>query len=434
MVKGSAKRRVDPENWLFHGSSRPRKKIGHPGVVNISPASVSAQLLAVTSSSRIRTVIGQSVAARLLDFILITLRNSSMDSSSEELLLINSLHTFVRAFATVPAHHIAPILNLNANGNGTNGNGWWQREWAHTCHTKRSTLSVCCLRVAVSFLQSLNWSLPSRLTLPKYFGYLDLHNNSLKGARPLPLAGAYLLDLSMNQFNGSIPSHIGAYLENARFLSLSRNNLSGAIPDSICTPYLQVLDLSKNTLSSVIPPHLTRNSSSLSALDLAENHLEGKIPAEWGNITKIHTLKLNGPIPRSLTNLLAMVNASQSNPDYLEEYTSIGATYTNQIKISWKGWDVEFVKVLFILKCIDLSNNNLTGSIPPEMGSLQGLIALNLSRNHLSGRIPKTLGRMDQLESLDLSLNRLNGNIPLELQLLSYLQFLNLSYPTGGSF
>ncbi|XP_059071174.1 receptor-like protein 45 [Cryptomeria japonica] len=235
----------------------------------------------------------------------------------------------------------------------------------------------------------LSGSLPSRVTLPKYFGYLDLHNNSLKGARPLPLAGAYLLDLSMNQFNGSIPSRIGAYLENARFLSLSRNNLSGAIPDSICTPYLQVLDLSKNTLSSVIPPHLTRNCSSLSVLDLAENHLEG-------------------PIPRNLTNLLAMVNASQSNPDYLEEYTSIGATYTNQIKISWEGWDVEFVKVLFILKCIDLSNNNLSGSIPPEMGSLQGLIALNLSRNDLSGRIPKTLGRMDQLESLDLSLNRLN--------------------------
>ncbi|GLJ42052.1 hypothetical protein SUGI_0870770 [Cryptomeria japonica] len=151
----------------------------------------------------------------------------------------------------------------------------------------------------------------------------------------------------MNQFNGSIPSHIGAYLENARFLSLSRNNLSGAIPDSICTPYLEVLDLSKNTLSSVIPPHLTRNSSSLSVLDLAENHLEGKLPAEHPSPRQVIGLpnlqildlsgnNLSGPIPRNLTNLLAMVNASQSNPDYLEEYTSIGATYTNQIKISWK--------------------------------------------------------------------------------------------------
>ncbi|GLJ42073.1 hypothetical protein SUGI_0871200 [Cryptomeria japonica] len=135
-----------------------------------------------------------------------------------------------------------------------------------------------------------------------------------------------------------------------------------------------------------------------------------------------------------------MVNASQNNSNHLEELFSYG-TYTNQITISWKGRDVEFVKVLFILKCIDLSNNYLSGSIPPEMGSLQGLIALNLSRNHLNGRIPKTMGCMDQLESLDLSLNRLNGNIPLELQLLSYLQFLNLSHnmldgkvPRGGQF
>ncbi|GLJ42055.1 hypothetical protein SUGI_0870820 [Cryptomeria japonica] len=269
----------------------------------------------------------------------------------------------------------------------------------------------------------LTGSLPSRQTLPKYFEILDLHNNSLEGSLHLPLAGAYLVDLSMNQFNGSIPSPIGAYLENAVFLTLSRNNLSGAIPESICTPYLQVLDLSKNTLSSVIPPHLTRICSSLSVLDLAENHLEGKLPAEWGNITNMHTLKLNGnhlrgvirssisegrslqvldlgnndlegtlpqwigklsqlhvlvlrsnhfhgriprqviglpnlqildlsgnhlsgAIPSNLTNLLAIVNASQNNSNHLED-----VSYTNKITISWKGWDVEFVKVLFILKC-----------------------------------------------------------------------------------
>ncbi|GLJ59811.1 hypothetical protein SUGI_1523990 [Cryptomeria japonica] len=258
-----------------------------------------------------------------------------------------------------------------------------------------------------------------------YIDSLDLHNNSLEGSLHLPPAGAgaYLLDLSMNQFNGSIPTDIGAYLQNTRFLSLSRNNLSGAIPDSICTSYLEVLDLSNNTLSRVIPPHLTRNCSSLSVLDLAENHLEGKLPAEWGNITNMHTLKLNGnhlrgvipssisegrslqvldlgnndlegtlphwigklsqlhvlvlrsnhfhgsiprqviglpnlqildlsgnhlsgAIPSNLTNLLAIVNASQNNSNHLED-----VRYTNKITISWKGWDVEFVKVLFILKC-----------------------------------------------------------------------------------
>ncbi|GLJ42072.1 hypothetical protein SUGI_0871190 [Cryptomeria japonica] len=311
-------------------------------------------------------------------------------------------------------------LDLSANSIQTNIPSWlWNLPSLYS-------LNLSC--------NQLTGSLPSRQTLPKYFEILDLHNNSLEGSLHLPLAGAYLADLSMNQFNGSIPSPIGAYLENAVFLTLSRNNLSGAIPESICTPYLQVLDLSKNTLSSVIPPHLTRNCSSLSVLDLAENHLEGKLPAEWGNITNMHTLKLNGnhlrgvipssisegrslqvldlgnndlegtlpqwigklsqlhvlvlrsnhfhgsiprqviglpnlqildlsgnhlsgAIPSNLTNLLAMVNASQNNSNHLREYSPFGAAYTNQIKISWKGWDVEFVKVLFILKC----NLNLSG-------------------------------------------------------------------------
>ncbi|GLJ42017.1 hypothetical protein SUGI_0869960 [Cryptomeria japonica] len=140
-----------------------------------------------------------------------------------------------------------------------------------------------------------------------------------------------------------------------------------------------------------------------------------------------------------------MVDASQDDPEYLEEDTSeiftVKKVYTYNTAIPWKGGDAEFGKVLFILKYIDLSNNNLSGSIPLKMGHLKGLIALNLSRNHLTGKIPNTLGRMEQLESLDLSLNRLNGNIPLELQLLSYLEFLNLSYnmldgkvPHGGQF
>ncbi|GLJ41960.1 hypothetical protein SUGI_0868710 [Cryptomeria japonica] len=326
----------------------------------------------------------------------------------------------------------------------------------------------------------LTGSLPSSLTSMTLM-YLDLHNNSLEGPLPLP-PDAHLLDLSGNQFNGSIPADMGAYLSNSWYLSLSRNNLSGAIPDSICTSDLQVLDLSSNMLSNMIPPHLIRKCSSLNVLDLAENHLEGKMPAEWGNLKEINTLKLagnklkgllpsslskchtlqcptpgdrpfkssnldlshnrlSGPIPSNLTNLLAMVNESQSNPNHLEKYTLDGAIYTNKIVMSWKGGDGEFVKVLFILKYIDLSNNNLSGNIPLKMGSLKGLIALNLSRNHLSGPIPKTLGDMDQLESLDLSINRLNGKIPLELQLLTYLEFLNLSYnmldgkvPHGGQF
>lgn len=64
---------------------------------------------------------------------------------------------------------------------------------------------------------------------------------------------------------------------------------------------------------------------------------------------------------------------------------------------------------------------------------------LNLSRNNLNGSIPKKLGDLKQLGSLDLSHNKLSGSIPRSLASLNYLSYMNLSYndfsgpiPTGN--
>jgi hypothetical protein len=87
---------------------------------------------------------------------------------------------------------------------------------------------------------------------------------------------------------------------------------------------------------------------------------------------------------------------------------------------------------------IDLSLNRLTGGIPYEITSLNGLLTLNLSWNHLSGKIPTKIGDMKSLESLDLSRNNISGEIPTSLSGLTYLSSLDLSYnnlagriPTG---
>lgn len=76
--------------------------------------------------------------------------------------------------------------------------------------------------------------------------------------------------------------------------------------------------------------------------------------------------------------------------------------YVDRATIINKGKEMEFVRSLALLKCIDLSNNNLTGGIPPNMGFLEGLVVLNISRNHIRGEILKSLGKMLHLESLDL--------------------------------
>ena len=64
---------------------------------------------------------------------------------------------------------------------------------------------------------------------------------------------------------------------------------------------------------------------------------------------------------------------------------------------------------------LDLSNNNLSGAIPPEIGDLSNLVSLDLSGNDLSGKIPAAVGNLVNLDSLNLADNRLSGQIPPSL-------------------
>ena len=72
------------------------------------------------------------------------------------------------------------------------------------------------------------------------------------------------------------------------------------------------------------------------------------------------------------------------------------------------------------------SSNRLSGEIPPELGDLGSLTWLHLSDNQLTGGIPAWLGRLSRLERLSLSRNQMTGQIPAELGGLPNLQFLRL--------
>lgn len=73
-----------------------------------------------------------------------------------------------------------------------------------------------------------------------------------------------------------------------------------------------------------------------------------------------------------------------------------------------------------------LSNNNLNGTIPPEMGLMTSLITLHLDGNQLIGSIPPEIGNMFNLESLQLNNNQLSGSIPPEFANLFELSTLRL--------
>ena len=79
------------------------------------------------------------------------------------------------------------------------------------------------------------------------------------------------------------------------------------------------------------------------------------------------------------------------------------------------------------VKRINLNNNNLTGTIPPELGELGSLTSLVLGNSNFAGTtIPSELGELSSLKELWLESSKLTGTIPTELGNLSSLQRLLL--------
>lgn len=94
-------------------------------------------------------------------------------------------------------------------------------------------------------------------------------------------------------------------------------------------------------------------------------------------------------------------------------------------KIStWFGVHVSGTRV----DAIDLSYNNLTGTLPTAIGDLTALELLDLYSNSITGSLPTQLGNLSAMEYLDLGDNLFEGSIPTSLGSLGNLVYLYLDY------
>ena len=84
------------------------------------------------------------------------------------------------------------------------------------------------------------------------------------------------------------------------------------------------------------------------------------------------------------------------------------------------------LELLTKLKTLDLSSNQFIDPIPDILLSLSDLQTLDLSDNVFYGGLPPWLGSLTSLHTLDLAWNSLSGTIPIELARLSELQRLDL--------
>ncbi|XP_047981318.1 leucine-rich repeat receptor-like serine/threonine-protein kinase BAM1 [Salvia hispanica] len=80
------------------------------------------------------------------------------------------------------------------------------------------------------------------------------------------------------------------------------------------------------------------------------------------------------------------------------------------------------------LKHLELGGNYFYGSIPPSYGDLAGLEYLSLTGNDLQGRIPRELGNLTNLKEIYLGyFNMFEGGIPQEFGKLTNLEHFDLS-------
>ncbi|KAK4715184.1 hypothetical protein R3W88_013522 [Solanum pinnatisectum] len=82
--------------------------------------------------------------------------------------------------------------------------------------------------------------------------------------------------------------------------------------------------------------------------------------------------------------------------------------------------DFPFSTLIF-LEYVNLSINHFSGIIPLEIGKLTNLVRLDLSNNYISDTIPPQIDSLAKLETFHISKNQLNGSIPTEIGYLRSL-------------
>lgn len=190
------------------------------------------------------------------------------------------------------------------------------------------------------------------------------------------------LQISGCGFNGTMPPVPGNSLES---MEATRNEFTGQLPDFSAHIKLLALDFSRNRLSGTIPLGL-ENLSVLIRLRLQYNNISGSIPTTLFRYTGI---------------------SDPSAPDGVRAPMGIG------------------------LKELSLQYNNLTGTIPPEIGSMRSTTLIKLNNNQLSGKLPNFADNsflVVSLRQLDLSHNQLNGTITSGYLNLYHVEKLYLNY------
>ncbi|EFJ32852.1 hypothetical protein SELMODRAFT_406794 [Selaginella moellendorffii] len=235
---------------------------------------------------------------------------------------------------------------------------------------------------------------------------LRLDHNGLSGELPrglFELRSLVALDLSWNNFSGPVSSDF-ELLRRMELLDLSHNNFSGALPASNLSRMaaLAKLDVSSNALDSIKVVEMGLFQQ-LRTLDLSSNSFSGNLPEFVFATTSLEVLNL------SSNQFTGPVREKASGERRIRVLDMASNALTG---------DLSGLVGLTLLEHLNLAGNNLSGTIPSELGHFANLTMLDLCANEFQGGIPDSFSNLAKLEHLKVSNN-----------LLSYMPDVGVSLP-----
>ncbi|KAL7220581.1 hypothetical protein ACSBR2_013460 [Camellia fascicularis] len=233
-------------------------------------------------------------------------------------------------------------------------------------------------------------------TMPRDLGKLlglrriALYNNRLQDD---PTFTASLTNCSSLQYISAAKNSFMLCLVGGFWEGFGKGNgkaLEGSLPDSIAnlSMYLSIIKLQNNQIHGSIPSGIG-NLFNLNLLSMAVNNLVGPIPSSIGRLHKLQELLLGGnkftELPSALGNLTSLI-------------------------------------------ILTFEVNNIHGSIPPSLGNCHSLLELALSQNNLNGSIhPEIISLSSISTSLKLDHNALTDSLPLEVGSSKNLGYMDMA-------
>ncbi|KAI7750731.1 hypothetical protein M8C21_013033, partial [Ambrosia artemisiifolia] len=306
-----------------------------------------------------------------------------------------------------------------------------------------------------------------RWKLPDWFGklnkitYLGLNDVNLYGEIPssfFNLTHIEELFLSFNQLKGQLSSALLNFqnleefdlsdnnvtvdfdlffsLTKLKYLYLRGNNVKLSVIDSYTNetqPKFIALDLGSCNLKVI--PEFLQFQNQLESLYLDDNKIEGLIPRWMWNISKetLEILSLSQNLLMGFEQhspIASWVSLRELNLSYNMLHGSIPVPPPTTVFYSVSNNNLTGEIPPLICDVLDLSCNNITGLIPPCMQKLSNssLQVLKLRSNTLQGTIPNIFTTKSKLVLIDLSENKLEGEVPRSLENCESLQILDLGY------